>query len=151
MRRPFQNRGFTLIELIIVVAIIAILAAIAYPSYSEYTARGRRADARAVLLETAQWMERQYTSSNRYDLQGDRTTAIDSAALPFRESPKSSGAKFYDITVEFVGEEPVTGYTLIATPKGAMTNDKCGKLTVSHTGAKNVQDASSDASTCWDR
>lgn len=39
------NRGFTLVEIMIVIAIVAILAAIAVPSYQDYVVRARVSEA----------------------------------------------------------------------------------------------------------
>lgn len=65
-RNLMTQRGFTLIELMIVVAVVGILTAIALPSYNEYIRRGHRADGRTTLLQTAQWMERAATANGTY-------------------------------------------------------------------------------------
>ena len=60
------QRGFTLIEVLVVVAIIGILTGIAYPTYRDYIFRGHRSQAKAVLVSLANNAERYYRMHNRY-------------------------------------------------------------------------------------
>ena len=108
-------RGFTLIELMIVVAIVGILSAIAYPSYAEYIRRGHRSEARAGLLQAAQWMERAATATGKYPL---------TAAFP--ASLKKVTSDRYDITIVSDGSQ----YTLTAAPKFRQSGDKCVSYTL---------------------
>jgi type IV pilus assembly protein PilE len=54
------QRGFTLVEIMVVLAIVMTIAAIAMPSYTENINRSKRAEAKAQLLEAAQFMQRFY-------------------------------------------------------------------------------------------
>ncbi|MDG4559699.1 MAG: type IV pilin protein [Candidatus Competibacter sp.] len=153
--------GFTLIELVITVAVIAILAAIAYPSYQDSVRRARRADAQAVLLEAAQWMERFYTANNRYDQNRAGVAVTDATQFPnsgLTKSPKEGGPPggYYAIALN-----PAPGqntFTLTATPlaTGEQNKDKCGGLTgptlnLNQAGAKRVNGLNTPAiiQDCW--
>lgn len=145
-----KSFGFTLIELMIVVAIIGIIAAVAYPSYRDSVAKSRRADAQASLLELAQFMERHYTSNSRYTV----GTGDTRPALPFTQSPKDGTTAFYNIAFNegtLTAAERRSRFTLTATPTGPMTGDRCGTLTLTHTGIKGILNAASGvtANQCW--
>ena len=148
MRIKIRPRGFTLVELLIVVAIIGILAAIVYPSYQDSVRKSRRADAKAVMAEAAQFMERFYTEnfcySNRRTAAGCAGAAV---ALPvaLQASPKEGTLKFYNITLTGLG---ATTFTLNAAPAGVQSSDVCGTLTLTNTGLRGVT-GSESVTECW--
>ncbi len=148
---PFNHReqGFTLIELVVVMVIIAILAAVAIPNYAQYIQRGQRSDAKAVLLQGAQWMERFRTENNRYDQTRTGTATVLPAALA--QSP-ATGTVRYNIALSTLA---VNNYVLTATRVGA---DDCGNFTINSLGQRTVVISATayapgtpEFTRCWDR
>lgn len=78
------QRGFSLIELMIVVAILGILAGIAYPSYQDYVRRGVRASAQSYLSDLAQAQELRYQNARAYsnDVRALKNIPPDKGLLP---------------------------------------------------------------------
>lgn len=129
------NRGFTLIEIMIVIAIIGIIITIAAPSYTEYLKKGRRAEVVSLLSEQAQILERFYTRNNVY-------TGI---------TGLSTGNDFYTITPTIADQT----FLLTATRKAGttMATDKCGDFTLTNTGVRSMNNATTGLTTkdCWGR
>lgn len=61
-----MNKGFTMIELMIVVAIVGIIAVIAVPAYSGYVARGKIVDAHSTLTTARMQLEQYYLDKRTY-------------------------------------------------------------------------------------
>jgi type IV pilus assembly protein PilE len=129
------NRGFTLIEIMIVIAIIGIVITIAAPSYTEYLKKGRRAEVVSLLSEQAQTLERFYTRNNTYT----NVTGL------------STGNDFYTITPTIADQT----FLLTATRKAgtSMATDKCGDFTLTNTGVRSMNNATTGLTTkdCWGR
>ena len=61
-----QQKGFTLIELMIVLAIIGVLAAIAYPSYQQYIIKSKRADMMSEMHNIASEVQNRKLAQGHY-------------------------------------------------------------------------------------
>ncbi|CTP83857.1 pilus assembly protein PilE [Xanthomonas translucens pv. arrhenatheri] len=135
---PSRQRGFTLIEIMIVVLIVGILAAIAFASYQAYVVKARRSAAAVCLQQGAQLMERKYTTNMSYlDLNGDST-----------KSPACDAdvSRFY--TIGFTGEPTASAFKLTATPTALQKDTKCGALSLDQTGARTTSTGANEAE-CW--
>lgn len=146
------NQGVTLIEMMIVVAIVAILAAVAVPNYSRYVERGRRAEARELLMRVASAEERYYTNFNRY------TNDIAGAA-PAGLGMPNLRTEYYTVAVVLGATNQQ--YTINATaptffPAGhpnagkpnPQSKDKCGVLSITNAGVKS-QSGTATNGKCW--
>ncbi|MBB1334149.1 pilin [Pseudoalteromonas sp. SR41-6] len=70
-----SQKGFTLIELMIVVAIIGILAAVALPAYQDYTARAQASEAVSLTAGIKTGVAEFYQSEGGYPT-ADTTPAL---------------------------------------------------------------------------
>ena len=66
-QRSLSQKGFTLIELMIVIAVIGVIVSIAIPSYQSYAINTKRADMMAEMQQIATRIESNKVNYRRYD------------------------------------------------------------------------------------
>lgn len=141
---PYQaERGFTLLEVMMVVAIVGILAAIALPNYSQYVQRTRRVDAKNLLLAAAARQE-QFMLDRR-------TYTVDMTGLGYGANPAISEEGFYEVAAAAGACGSIARcFTLTATPRGGspQENDsQCTSFSVNSAGQRTA--TGSLGNQCW--
>lgn len=126
-----QQKGFSLLELMVTFAIIAILATIAIPAYSEYVRQGKVAEATSTLADLRVRTE-QYFQDNR--------TYVNSPC----NAPLAGTTKYFD----YACNADATTYTITAT--GKTDQDMSGfEFTINQDNLKTSKYQGETGSTCW--
>lgn len=129
------QKGFTLLELMIVVVIVALLAAVAIPNYQSYMIKTRRATAAGCLLEMSQALERFHAVNLTYS----------GFTLPSLQCSNDLTNHYTFAATDLKART----YTLSAAPQGAQSSKdpfSCGTLTIDQAGKKG---AGGDVAKCW--
>jgi len=134
-----STKGFTLVELLIAIAILAIIMGIAIPSYTNYVLESGRADAKNLLMQASQTMERCFT---RYSAYNDGNCPLQAGDTVMSENEK------YELSVAVTA----TTFDLTAAPQGSQTKDTdCGSFALDETGQRGISASSDpdDIAECW--
>jgi len=139
-----KQRGFTLIEMMIVVGIVGILAAVALPQYKDYIRRGNLPESFSQLADYRVKLEQYYQDNRNY---GGGACADAAGGPAWSNFTPASAKNFtYSCSLSAAGQ----GFTVTATGKTG-TAAVGHAYTITHTNAQGTTSYKGSAVTkaCW--
>jgi prepilin-type N-terminal cleavage/methylation domain-containing protein len=119
----FRNqKGFTLVELMVVVIIVLVLAGIAVPVYMHYIQEGKKSEAYAVIDSTVSGALVYFQKNNTY---------AGGTFTNFLAQDDVTNATYFDYELE---DQDADGFTVVATVNGTWGPEDA-TITWTHTGA----------------
>jgi type IV pilus assembly protein PilE len=150
------QKGFTLIEVMVVVAIVAILASIIYPSYQQHLIRSKRAAAESFMLSVANKEEQILLDLRCYvnvaqnaDFPNDPSAASPGLNLTIPTNVSDHYSIVVSDSVCPVVGAPIYNITATRTSAAQLQDTKCGNLTLNQNGQKGVTAAGGTVKDCW--
>jgi len=151
-----RQRGFSLIELMIVVVIVGILASISYPSYRDSVRKSNRTEGKALLVDAANRQERYFSNCNTYTKDMNQLMTNPVCKLPANQNTTTYDSidnKYYQLSAVIVlTGNYATGFTLTATAQNGQADDKqCAIMRIDSLGRKTAVDGGGNdtSTTCW--
>ena len=157
MKSNNTNKGFTLIELMIVVAILGVIAAIALPSFLGQIQKSRRSDAKQALFDVAAKLEQYYQDNKGYPTAANMDLLypdLNAATFTSLEGYYTIGFTTVGLPANLDPNPSATTYLIQAIPTGSQTDDTdCYGFYLNHLGVESNRE--SDGTTvinndqCW--
>lgn len=141
-----QQKGMTLVELLIAVSIIGILAAIAYPSYQQHVLKSHRSTAMSDMMKIQLQLEQHRTQNGSYNY-----TIIDNTAGTCNSSLGcQTDSDRYKLSITS-GASGIDLYVIKATPQSVLgqDKDKCGTLEMNAGSVGSAKKGGVNVDGCW--